>query len=605
MLLSGDHFDALQHPVDSTQRQRDAHDGQAERVVVRSDAKSAASQDGGRARRWVGSYKGSSNSRTLLDEAIETALQPPNGTTDLDLLAYWITLFRQLTLVISSKAGNVDHVVQLTHGRLGPALQPKGPLAVLLMSSLSHPHKANSMRSAETLTAATKLAAALPAPAAGSSRPYLLGPFFEEVLRDGLGPRGNLVALGIMMDSIPAVHLPSDLLDQLLNDFCVLNGSNVRCTAIVTLMLRQRREATGSEEERTRGMFQPVIPLLRDEDATQVLGRYLLPSLFKADRKANSVLLDMLDLAGDAYFAAWITVASFCVSNGVIGLDGLSAGRLQEAIAHEDDRVRLMAFELVALNKGVLEPQVMELVKESLHWNAATPNPEGRTDMASATHAFLKHVAALEHSANRDEKRAKTPEAREMLLSALRVAGDFHSWFLEEYLTPSIKQCRGMPPLRAIFALRLLKLYLDVFGDREGVVSTVFTPERVSVLIACQASEFAESRTLARALISRAPSPLAGYESLQSATTQTLLATARASINHPRKTQAEAGRAALCIIFTKLVQPAGVEQAVAFVDDLVSLLDKHVAMSEANLAKGIVEYPLHGLLSAITWVKCG
>lgn len=89
---------------------------------------------------------------------------------------------------------------------------------------------------------------------------------------------------------------------------------------------------------------------------------------------------------------------------------------------------------------------------------------------------------------------------------------------------------------------------------------------------------------------------------MDSASTRQLLASARASINHPRKTQAEAGRAALCIVFTKLVQPAGPAAAVAFIDDLVSLLERHVAASEESLAKGIVEYPLHGPLSAITYV---
>lgn len=102
--------------------------------------------------------------------------------------------------------------------------------------------------------------------------------------------------------------------------------------------------------------------------------------------------------------------------------------------------------------------------------------------------------------------------------------------------------------------------------------------------------------------VSRAPSPLPGYETLESPSTQYLLASATASINHPRKTQAEAGRATLCIIFTKLVLPAGPGNAIAFVNNLIDLLDQHMIASEKNLAKGIVEFPLHGLLCAITEV---
>jgi hypothetical protein len=53
-------------------------------------------------------------------------------------------------------------------------------------------------------------------------------------------------------------------------------------------------------------------------------------------------------------------------------------------------------------------------------------------------------------------------------------------------------------------------------------------------------------------------------------------------------------------LFTKLIQPSGREQAVAFVTQLVDLLELHVVKSEEHFSTGIVEYPLHGLISAIT-----
>lgn len=56
----------------------------------------------------------------------------------------------------------------------------------------------------------------------------------------------------------------------------------------------------------------------------------------------------------------------------------------------------------------------------------------------------------------------------------------------------------------------------------------------------------------------------------------------------------------LCILFTKLIQPSGQVEAVAFVTELVDLLEERLVKSEENLSTGIVEHPLHGLLSAIT-----
>lgn len=91
--------------------------------------------------------------------------------------------------------------------------------------------------------------------------------------------------------------------------------------------------------------------------------------------------------------------------------------------------------------------------------------------------------------------------------------------------------------------------------------------------------------------------PLPGYETLRTPAAQTLLSSSISSLAHPRKTQAEAGRSALCLVFTKLVQQQ--EDENRFVSDLVDQLDDSITASETDLVRGIERKPLHGLLSAI------
>jgi hypothetical protein len=113
-------------------------------------------------------------------------------------------------------------------------------------------------------------------------------------------------------------------------------------------------------------------------------------------------------------------------------------------------------------------------------------------------YAFFTHLKALELATVRDAKRAKTPEATATFQKHIATANAFHKWFVNEYLEPMVADCRTMPPVRALFGLRLLQLYLDVFGDRPDVVSAVYTPVLITLLIACQASEFADTRSQAR-----------------------------------------------------------------------------------------------------------
>ena len=313
--------------------------------------------------------------RTVLAEAIELALQPPPDTNVLERLSYIITLFRQLTAAVSQHAAPKS-VVDPVHRLIGPALLPRGTLATMIMTEMNSRVKPHPQRATEALTAATRLVSALPAPGTSSSAtPYLLQALFNEVARAELGPRGNLVALSIMLETVPIETIPDDLLGRLLAEFRNIDGANIRCAAIATIVSRRRDAATGSEEDKDRIMFQPLLRTLAEEDDAEglkTLSRYLLPPLFKDRRSSFPVLLDLL-ANDDQYFPAWITMASYGVSSGIINITGVSTKQLQEALEHEDSRIRILAFELVAMNKTVLEPHVMELVKMSLRWNDMIP----------------------------------------------------------------------------------------------------------------------------------------------------------------------------------------------------------------------------------------
>jgi hypothetical protein len=91
--------------------------------------------------------------------------------------------------------------------------------------------------------------------------------------------------------------------------------------------------------------------------------------------------------------------------------------------------------------------------------------------------------------------------------------------------------------------------------------------------------------------------PLPTYESISTPASEALLASALASINHPRKTQAEAGRAILSIFFEKLVIGSGKE--VSFVCHLADRLESHLSMAQKDLVVAMEQSPLHGLLAVL------
>ncbi|GMK53867.1 hypothetical protein CspeluHIS016_0104530 [Cutaneotrichosporon spelunceum] len=507
-----------------------------------------------------------------LSAATDTAL---SGGSDVDVLGFAAVLLRQLV----ASPHQTDELVET---RIAPALQPHGQFGVLIAANLAHNLKSRAQRSSELLSSATKLVPTFP---------ELLSPLFGSIISDSLARRPNLLGVTILAPAVPDSAIPGNLLPRLLEDVDEVDAASQRCAAIVALLAR---------ESPKEGWLAPLIPYLGEEASVTTLSRYLLPTLTKVHRNAYIPLLSLLEAAAveDRYFGPWVAAASFGVSSGFITLEGLPQTRLEEGISHADLGVRVMAFELLAHSRAVFTPHVMSLVKRALIINTVVPTAGGRTEMRSAIHGFLTNMKAQEDQARRDIK--KDAERGQVIFTA---AETFHTWWLDEYLGPSIKACREMPHLRSIFALRLLRLYVDIYGT--SVYPSVFTPARVADLIACQASEFVDARVGARNLIALAPLPFAGFETLDISATQQLLASARASINHPRLTQADAGRAALCILFTKLVLPAGHEKALEFVDVIMQELERHIQKVEENLARGIVEYPLHGSLSALVeLVRC-
>lgn len=384
-------------------------------------------------------------------------------------------LLRQLSATLDL---SLPGVKELITSRIAPALHPRAPLGALIMANLAHNLKSRAQRSSDLLTAATKLSPAFP---------DLLSPLFTALVSDSLARRPNLLGITILADAVPDSVVPHDLLPRLLADIDEVDASSQRCGAIVALLARHKGE--------DGAWVEPLIPCLGREESVVTLSRYLLPALTKPHRQAYGPLLSLLDRAAaeERYFGPWVAAASYGVSSGFIALEGLPQTRLEEGISHSDLAVRVMAFELLAHSRAVFTPRVMGLVKRALVINTMVPTAGGRTEMRSAIHGFLSNMKAQEDQARRDLKKAS-----ERAQSTLAAADEFHTWWLDEYLGPSIRACREMPPLRSIFALRLLRLYLDIYGS--PVHGRVFTPHRVADLIACQASEFVDARVGARNL---------------------------------------------------------------------------------------------------------
>lgn len=93
------------------------------------------------------------------------------------------------------------------------------------------------------------------------------------------------------------------------------------------------------------------------------------------------------------------------------------------------------------------------------------------------------------------------------------------------------------------------------------------------------------------------PSSLPGWSSSHKSV---LLWDAYDSLLGARNTQAEAGRLLIKLVFSKSSTGASaLEERQKFFQDMLDRLEDHVLASEKDLASGLEEKPMHGVLSAI------
>ena len=107
--------------------------------------------------------------------------------------------------------------------------------------------------------------------------------------------------------------------------------------------------------------------------------------------------------------------------------------------------------------------------------------------------AFFKKLAEIQHALMKATT-TDTPDER------LAVANKLHKWLLTGFIDRGLVIACRHPVVQAILALNVLRLYLDVFGDDLKIQRSVYTADRVQLLLACQASEFTEVRARARSL---------------------------------------------------------------------------------------------------------
>ncbi|WVW86816.1 hypothetical protein I302_108871 [Kwoniella bestiolae CBS 10118] len=531
----------------------------------------------------------------LIREGIDLVLRSYPPAVQLKQLELLLALLRQLIHLCSSSHTSITSEVE---NKLIPAYQPGGHLASLILLHLDHSQKVQQQRSSEVLSLAGHLSTLLPRPSTSSSlSTTFIVPLFRQAINAGIARRSNLTVISTLLDYVPLSTIPSSLVGDLLGDLGIVDCANIRSNLIINL-LTKLCSSTDEVLEKIVPYFDPSLP-----NAVMVtMNRYLLPALFKKDPNYVSALLRFLSDRADL-FGAWITVASIGLSLGIVKIRDLPQDDLKDALAHEDADIRIRAFELVSGSKEQFSEDVMELIKDGFRWNDGLPSAGSRSAFSSSTFAFLVRLHQLETSTRRVLRKKPNTDSikkeQESLSHVLPLGEDFHRWFLE-YLNGGLIQARRFPVFKILLSLNLLGRYLDVFGDIEGVQEKVYTEERVEMLLACQMSEFTEVRNRSRKILKSAKIPLPGYESLSTPSSQALLNSGMNSINLPRKTQAEAGKSALCILFSKLVQSdEDQSHALRFVGDLISQLERGIEVVENDLVRGIEEYPLHGSLAAI------
>lgn len=341
----------------------------------------------------------------VLNKAIDIAASSLSDSNELDLLSLLLVLFRQLKAAIDHARRRPEAKALLEQvyrtlapalRKLGPALRPGSSIADTITLSIESSDKTRQLRAGDVLAAACRMADSLPTPATSGSRTTsILVPLFDSFIRSGPSTRSSLVGLNIMLEHIPSSAVPISLLDDLLKDLDALDSASVRCAVIGNLLSRRRYAAGSLTDEKMDGhMLSALVPYFdstRPATTLTTLTRYLLPVLFKSHPSSAKSLLQALgDRAktststgdvirgkmaeGTEIFSAWVSVASLAVSQGHVDIDDLPQPALKVAMTHDDPDVRMRVFQLLAGSKDLFLGGTMDLIKESLRWNAVLPS---------------------------------------------------------------------------------------------------------------------------------------------------------------------------------------------------------------------------------------
>ncbi|ODO00815.1 hypothetical protein L198_03142 [Cryptococcus wingfieldii CBS 7118] len=541
---------------------------------------------------------------TILDQALKTALNYGQETHQLKHLELLLAILRRISSCLE-----VDTKFQsIVSSDIAPEFQPGGLFATIVANHLDHPLKVQQTRSTEVLSAAGQLAARSQAVSASSN---FMVHLFQGFTRSDLSSRANMSALHALLPYMPTRAIPSKLLEDLEGEVSITHNAGARCALVsdlllvfagVSLLPLPKQSLSPEQQDALLLRLSTLLSKFQPHGTLANVTRYLLPRLFTT---YPSLFQPLLSLVGppEPVINTWVAIAFLGVSNGLVEVEHLPRDEIRLALESDDADTRLRAFDLVTGKKAYTEG-VLQLIKESFVWNEALPSAGSRSAFSSATYAFFvrlhQYITLLHRNLRRLSKQPSTPEAlkdSDQIRGALVHTDNFHSWFLA-WIDENLWHARRYPVFRVLLALNLLSRYLDVFGSDEGKQERVFTQSRVEQLLACQASEFTEVRSRSRKILDNAKIPLPAYDTPATPSSRALLHTALESICHPRKTQAETGKAALCILFGVVLKHSTEKEALGFVQELIDKLEATVEIVQRDLTM-IETHPLHGLLGGI------
>ena len=477
------------------------------------------------------------------------------------------------------------------------------------MNGLDSTEKPRHARAADCLAALARMTEVLLPPSTGTSAyDGILTPLFEHSCRSELARKRDLVVINTLLPCVPSAAVPQDLLSRLQSQMATIDAASLRGSILCKLLVDLYTATTGDDITKISAVLQRMMPMFAGSDTAVLTNstRYLLPSLFQAVPQLCRSLLEQLQPASSSQkefpdtamkgrlvkgdLPAWIAIASLCISTNQLSLSALSTKTLQLATEHAEATVQIDTVRLLISSRELLRPSTLDLIKRSIQLCSTLPDAYGRSEFTATMVTLLKSLKTTKTLARSTQAEVSAVDT-------------FLAWLLEHFIDAGLSVALRYPVVRAVLALNVLSAYVDEFHDDVQIHTQIFKRSRVDSLLACQSCNFAEIRSKSRTILAASKIPLPGYESLDTPTAEALLASAKTSISHPRKTQAEAGKAVLCVLFEILAKQPHSDQACRmFISELVDDLEIRIRVAEADLVKGITSSPLHGLISAISGV---